>query len=110
MALFRCGAGAEQFKPFTFIGGYTSFRYMTSGVSETQVGSSQNGPNFILNKKASAITVTINTPGATFAVIREASGAITGETLSASGSITNPDQVIAITSGQSVSLSVNATF
>lgn len=109
MALIRCGAGAEEFKPFAFIG-TNNARYLTSGTAETVAGTSNNGPSFVFNKKASAISVTIDTPGATFSVIRDNNGSIQGETLSASGALSNADKVLAVTSGHSVTLTVTSTF
>ena len=109
MALFRCGGGADEFKPFAFIG-TSNAKYLTSGTAETVTGTANNGPSFVYNKKASAISVTINTSGATASVIRDVNGSIQGETISASGVISNPEQVLAITSGYSVSLTATATF
>lgn len=111
MALIKSclASSADEFKPFAFIG-TNNAKYLTSDTAETVVGTTNNGPSFVFNKKATAISVTIDTPAATFSVIRDNNGTIQGETISASGSIANPDNVLAITSGYSVSLTVTATF
>lgn len=111
MALFRCGAGAEKFKPFAY-GKTSGNQFLVSGVQATCKGAQYDGPGVVLNGIASAITISVTPSTSSVTEVRLINGTITATHVQGSqlGNVTNPEQILAYTANDDNQITITATF
>ena len=111
MALFRCGADAEKFKPFAY-GVGSGNQFLVSGVQASCKGVQYDGPGVVLNGMATAINISVTPSTSSVTEVRLVNGVISARHVQGSqlGNVTNPEEILAYTANDDNQITITATF